>query len=183
MEEGGWAGPEVWKKTDGALADGGEEQSGVSMNLPLLENLFFLEEIGVSRKANNWEDSIRRSFEEISGLSPHTKDSVLGEVKVIYKLFKVHLIFALDSGQGDLIKVMSNNLENLTGVKVDNKDLTSSVAAHLTVVLASKEMQEEPKVVATILLQATCHKGEDGSPIIQTTILPVLRANHIFQCE
>ena len=89
MEEGGWAGPEVWKKMDGALADGGEEQSGVSMNLPLLENLFLLEEIGVSRKANNWEDSIRRSFEEISGLNPHTKDSVLGEVKAIYKLFKV----------------------------------------------------------------------------------------------
>ena len=73
------------------------------------ENLFLMEEIGVSRKANNWEDSIRRSIEEISGLSPHLEDSVLGEVKAIYKLFKVHLIFALNSGQGDLIKVMSNN--------------------------------------------------------------------------
>ena len=47
MEEAGWAGPEVWKKMDRALADGGDEHHGVSMNLPLLENLFLMEEIGV----------------------------------------------------------------------------------------------------------------------------------------
>ena len=176
IEEEGWAEEEMWKLMERALAPKPKDgQSGISKNLPLLENLFLLEEKGLSKKASDVCKT--HSCDELLNLNPHPKGSLLAKVQDLYKLFKVHLHFALGDIQEDQLKVMSSKLEAPSG---DKKDLVSTLAALLTSMTGAEEFEERPDVIAALLLKTTCH-GDDDLPQINKKLFNILQIH--IACE
>ena len=119
LEKGGWAKREDWKSMEKVLAprvrDG---QFEVSKNLPFLENLFLLEEIGMSKEDSDKDICKTHSREELLNLNPHPKGSIMAEVQELFDLIRVHLHFALDGLQKDQLKLISSKLEALSGVRI-----------------------------------------------------------------
>ena len=178
LEEGGWAKREVWESMDRALVP--RSKAGISKNLPFLENLFLLEETGLSEEAS--VEDICNICEQLLNLNSHPEGSVRADVQDLFKLFKVHLHFALDGLQGDQLKVMSSKLESLSGVTVAEKDLVTSVAALLTSTMGAEEFEEDPEVVAVLLLQTSCYR-ETGLLQIDEQLFNILQTRLTFQCK
>ena len=178
LEEGGWAKREVWESMDRALVP--RSKAGISKNLPFLENLFLLEETGLSEEAS--VEDICNICEQLLNLNSHPEGSVLADVQDLFKLFKVHLHFALDGLPGDQLKVMSSKLESLSGVTVAEKDLVTSVAALLTSTMGAEEFEEDPEVVAVLLLQTSCYR-ETGLLQIDEQLFNILQTRLTFQCK
>ena len=185
IEEGGWATREVWTSMDRALVPRSKHggQSGISKNLPFLENLFLLEETGLLSKEASVENICKTpSCEQILNLNPFPEGSVLAEVHNLFKLFKVHLHFALDGVQEDQLKVMASKLEDLSGATVAEKDLVTTIAALLTLKMGSREFEEDSNVIAALILQTTCHR-EAGLLQIEKEVFNGLKNSVAFQCN